>query len=807
MDAHIHTLSRTAMVPVAAVDARGAVALWSPAARHLLGYTSGEIVGSPAIRLLTAPLPEPARRSLVEGTSWRGTVPALHQDGSIVRVTVETCSRPTGDGCVRWVLLAAPTAGTGLRNAMRATLKEWAYDQSPFALATYDHENRLMSINAQMLRRSGDLVEEDIVGQRLEEIHPGPPFDAFTGMLDQVLRTGHPLRADAFFRSPGDAGKRAWACFFDPLKDRTGHVRGVSAATLDITEQYRTQQRLSLVNDAGARIGTTLDIARTAEELVDVTAGRFADFVSVDLLDSVVRGEEPRPGGVDGTAPLRRAAARGGSPRPRGTSGTHSYLPHSPTALALASGKPSLHHIGEPGFSEWVRDTPALPDGVRARGVHSVLAVPLNARGIALGLALFVRQGDSPPFDADDLLPAQEIAARAGVCIDNARRYTQERAVAVTLQRSLLPSRLPDQDAVEVTSRYLPACTQAGVGGDWFDVIPLSGARVALVVGDVVGHGLQASAVMGRLRAAVRTLADLELPPDELLTHLDDLVIQLAQDQAAECADDTRAAVRETGATCLYVVYDPVSRMCAVARAGHPAPVLVSPDGVARYLDMPSGPPLGLGGLPFEATELELPEGSLLALYTDGLVEGGDDHDIGVGLDKLSAALSGPAAPLERTCDAVLGALLPGRAERHADDVALLLARTRVLGASDVADWELLSDRAAVADARKRASGQLAAWGLEELDFTTELIVSELVTNAIRYGHAPIRLRLIRGAGALICEVSDTAHTSPRMRRARILDEGGRGLLLVAQFAERWGTRFTPEGKTIWAEQPLAAAG
>ncbi|MEH6379628.1 SpoIIE family protein phosphatase, partial [Streptomyces sp. KLMMK] len=432
-----------------------------------------------------------------------------------------------------------------------------------------------------------------------------------------------------------------------------------------------------------------------------------------------------------------------------------------------------------------------------------VLAVPLGARGATLGVALFVRYPGTEPFDADDLLLAGEIAARAGVCVDNARRYAVERSVALTLQRSLLPGRLPEPTAVEVTSRYLPAGAQAGVGGDWFDVIPLSGARVALVVGDVVGHGLQASAVMGRLRAAVRTLADLDLPPDELLTHLDDLVVQLAQDQAAERLPGT---VRETGATCLYVVYDPVSRSCVLARAGHPAPVLVTPGGTARFLDIPGGPPLGLGGLPFESAELQLPEGSLLALYTDGLIES-HDHDIGAGLDGLRTALSGPAAPLEQTCDAVLDALLPRRPERPKDDIALLLARTRALDASQVRSWDLPAERSTVAEARKFASEQLTAWGLEELGFTTELVVSELVTNAVRHAYAPIRLRLIRERSSLICEVSDASSTSPRMRRARVTDEGGRGLLLVAQLTERWGTRFTAEGKTIWAQQPLAAAG
>ncbi|MCC3771524.1 ATP-binding SpoIIE family protein phosphatase, partial [Streptomyces sp. UNOC14_S4] len=445
-----------------------------------------------------------------------------------------------------------------------------------------------------------------------------------------------------------------------------------------------------------------------------------------------------------------------------------------------------------PAVRAWL---PEAPLHVPVGDADCVLAVPLSARDTTLGVAVFVRR--SGPYDADDLLLAAEIAARAGACVDNARRYALERAAALTLQRSLLPNRLPDQSAVEVTSRYLPADEEAGIGGDWFDVVPLSGARVALVVGDVVGRGLQASAVMGRLRAAVRTLADLDLPPDELLTHLDDLVIQLAQGR-------TRAAgtVRETGASCLYVVYDPVSRRCSMARAGHPAPVLLLPGGTARSAPLPSGPPLGLGGLPFEAAEFELPEGTLLALYTDGLVEG-RDHGTGAGTVRLRELLTDASAPLEAVCDDVLDALLPDRAEPPADDVALLLARTRALDPARVREWSLPAEHTAVADARKSAAEQLAAWGLEELGFTTELVVSELVTNAIRYAREPIRMRLIRADTALICEVSDASSTSPRMRRARVLDEGGRGLLLVAQLTERWGTRFTADGKTIWAEQPL----
>ncbi|MFI2435844.1 SpoIIE family protein phosphatase [Streptomyces sp. NPDC018693] len=359
----------------------------------------------------------------------------------------------------------------------------------------------------------------------------------------------------------------------------------------------------------------------------------------------------------------------------------------------------------------------------------------------------------------------------------------------LALQRRLLLYHRPAQPAAETAMRYLPADPQAGVGGDWFDVIPLSGARVALVVGDVVGHGINASATMGQLRSEIRTLADVDLPPDELLTHLDDLILE-------EIEEGIEAA-GEVGATCLYAVYDPVSRNCTLASAGHPAPAVVMPDGSVDFLRLAPGPPLGVGGLPFEAIDVRLPEGSLLVLYTDGLVET-HDRDIDTGMRELAHALAEPTPSLDATCDHLISALLP---EHPDDDVALLVARTKALGPAQVATWELPSAPVVVADARRRATDQLMTWGLQEAVPTTELIVSELVTNAIRYAEAPIQLRLIHDT-ALICEVSDASSTAPHARRARALDEGGRGLFLVGQLADRWGTRHTPNGKTIWAEQP-----
>ncbi|MDX3850157.1 SpoIIE family protein phosphatase [Streptomyces sp. AK02-01A] len=572
--------------------------------------------------------------------------------------------------------------------------------------------------------------------------------------------------------------------------EREEHVRRLTVA----------RARLALLNDAGNRLSSKLDMTRTAHELAAVAVPRLSDFASVDLLDWVLSGREPPPGPVTGPVLMRRAAhvsvldetpdavlALGGIER---------YPEHSAPARSLVTGRPVLSQVADdPEIAHWLVHDPSRVEQDRGYGVHSVITVPLCARGTVLGVAVFVRHRRPAAFDEDDVRLAEELCARAAMCIDNARRYTRERAIALTLQRSLLPKHLPEQAAVEVTSRYLPGASRAGVGGDWFDVIPLSGARVALVVGDVVGHGVQASATMGRLRTAVRTLADIDLPPDELLTHLDDLVLRLSDSVESDAGGGS-----ELGATCLYAVYDPVSQSCTVARAGHPAPALVRPDGEVEFLDLPQGPPLGVGGLPFESVEIELPEGSLLALYTDGLVEPrGPGTGAGDGLADLRRSLANPVMSLDDLSDSVLKAMRP---HRRNDDIALLIARTRILHADQVACWDLPPDPAVVARAREQVSSQLIAWGLEDIGFTTELVVSELVTNAIRYADAPIQLRLIRDR-VLISEVSDATSTSPHLRRARAFDEGGRGLFLVAQLSQRWGSRQTPNGKTIWAEQPV----
>ncbi|NLU67784.1 SpoIIE family protein phosphatase [Streptomyces sp. HNM0574] len=552
--------------------------------------------------------------------------------------------------------------------------------------------------------------------------------------------------------------------------------------------------RLELLYDAGVLIGTTLDVVRTAQELAEVAVPRFADYVTVELAEPVLSGEEP---GGEATE-MRRVAVHGiRDDHPFTPVGEMiGFLPAVPeTGLGRAYSvlAPDLEAAGR----RWQGRDPERARRVREFGVRSLLSVPLQARGVVLGMADFWR-AESDRFDEDDLSFAEELAARAALSLDNARRYTREHDMAVTLQRSLLPRSLPEHTALEAAHRYLPA--QAGVGGDWFDVIPLPGARVALVVGDVVGHGLHAAATMGRLRTAVHNFSALDLPPDELLGHLDELASRSDIDNGSEGAHDGEAPGL-TGATCLYAIYDPVTGRATLARAGHPPPALVAPDGTVSFPDVPVSPPLGLGaGLPVETAELQLPAGSLLALFTDGLIEA-PDHDLGAGLDRLRGALSGhPGRSPEEACAAVLEALLPGR---PVDDIALLVARTRLLDPSQVADWDVVPEPAAVAPLRAQVDRQLEQWGLAEVAYTTELIISELVTNAIRYGTGPIRLRLLRERNSLICEVADSSSTSPHLRRATTTDEGGRGLFLVARFTQRWGTRYTARGKVIWTEQPL----
>ncbi|KOX00482.1 PAS/PAC sensor protein [Streptomyces sp. NRRL B-1140] len=799
------------------LDEHGIVTGWNAGAERLLGYPARQVTGRRAADLLAEPIPvRGGLPTLAELPRWNGDVALRHRDGRKLTVGIIAHHRPPGADGPAWLVVSAltdrqPPAG------LDESLVSWSFAQSPCcALAIYDTRLRLRRANADMERATA-LTEEEMRGLRVSEISDSDAGRRAEHDMARVLRTGEPEYEENYLRAPGESHEHAWSVFLSALRDHEGTIRGVCLSAHDMTEQFWARKRLQLIAEAGRRIGSTLDVTRTAQELTDVTVPALADFVSVDLLAALDDVAEPpeRAAPVEGPLLLRRAALRSvtpGAPESAVPAGAvDAYPAGSMPFESVRTGRPALHETTDPAFSAWLARDPARAARVRAFGIHSAMTVPLAARGTTLGVAFFVRYRNQEPFRHDDLVLAGELVARAAVSIDNARRYTRERATAVTLQRSLLPQRLPRQAAVEVASRYLPAGGHAGVGGDWFDVIPLSGARVALVVGDVVGHGLVASATMGRLRTAVRTLADIDLPCDELLTHLDDLVARLnTEEDPEEDTEDSGAGggatgparpTGDVGATCLYAVYDPVTRHCCFAGAGHPVPAVVSPEGGVELVGLPTAPPLGVSGLPYESTEVVVPEGSLLALYTNGLVET-PDRDLDTGVDRLREALGRPAPSLDALCDTVLADLLP---PRPADDVALLIARTRALDARQVATWAVPADPSAVAQTRKDVVAQMERWGLSDAVFVTELVVSELVTNAIRHAEPPVQLRLIHDTN-LICEVSDGGTTAPHLRRARTYDEGGRGLLLVAQLTERWGTRQSSTGKTIWAEQSLTPA-
>ncbi|MGP4086957.1 SpoIIE family protein phosphatase [Streptomyces sp. KR55] len=782
---HPDEANRNESVTIAVTDGNGCVAYWSREAQELLGYTPAEIIGSPLAELFST-----------DGARFR------HRDGGLLDTSAHLSPLLGATQQQGFLVTIVPSLATGKLQ----DLMWWMLEQQSLSLSIYDRDGRLLWAN-EVMRRAVGLGQSAVRGRRITEFLQGSAFEEAERRILRVGETGKPEYTELFVALPHEPKAHAWAVDVFPLKDGSGRVHAVGLMGNDHSEQYHSRERMALLNEARTHIGASLDVTGTAQELVDVTVrvSRFADFVSVDLLDEVFHGALPGPGPRAGPVALRRAAHGGAAPLPPdavlGVGAIHTHPRSSPIARCQATGRPVLHDIKDPDIVRWLAEDAVQAAYADAFGTRSLLAVPIRARGVILGAALFLRHSSSPdPFGPDDLTVIEDLVARVAVCLDNARRFTREHGIALALQRSLLPHGPTVHPAVETASRYVPAGGSAGVGGDWFDVIPLPGARVGLVVGDVVGHGISASATMGRLRTAVRTLADIDLAPDELLTHLDDIVTHSGLPQDIDGADETSEIPGDIGATCLYAVYDPVSGTCSLARAGHPPPILIGPDGTARVIDMPVGPPLGLGSLPFEAAELTLPGGSLLAMFTDGLVES-RHHDIDEGTRSLCQALARPEPSLETLCDTVLEMQHP---EGEADDVALLLIRARPLGPESLASWDLPSDPAVVAEARRCACDRLTEWGLEDAAFVTELVVSELFTNAIRYATGPIRLRLIKDR-TLTCEVSDGSSTSPHLRRARLSDEGGRGLLLVAQLTERWGTRYTPTGKTIWAEQLIQA--
>ena len=439
---------------------------------------------------------------------------------------------------------------------------------------------------------------------------------------------------------------------------------GPGGGALVIAQRASPQPSPSWLSEAAARIGRTLDLSQTASEVVDVAVPGFADAAVIYVAERLLVSGEFTPPRAGHKVAVRRLAGR--------LAGQDAAVADTllrpgevlvfgadvPSSRAMATGEPILFdHLD----GETAERVGRHPGGLEvASSYTSFLAVPLAARGAVVGCALFGRAPASPAFSPSEIVQAGELASRAAVCIDNARLYHRERRTALALQRGLLPGRSRVPAGMQVAHRYLPVRASV-IGGDWHDIVPLSDGRAALIVGDAMGHGPEAAAVMVQLRTAAHTLADLELPPGQVLSRLDRMVAGMA---AAPFA------------TCIYTVIDPAGSSAAIAQAGHLPPVLVLPGGATRVLDLPPGLPLGLGAESFAATRVSLPPGATLALYTDGLVESRSrpiDDGMAALQDALSSALTRPGSTLWAACETVTQAL----SEHGEDDITLVLARIR----------------------------------------------------------------------------------------------------------------------------------
>ncbi|MEV7339402.1 SpoIIE family protein phosphatase [Streptomyces sp. NPDC093544] len=689
------------------------------------------------------------------------------------------------DGTYGWTQARARATYDEQGEPLRMIGVGWASDESRSArdalsralrhmsdgFLAVDEEWRITFANLQAERTLG-FSEEELFGRVLWEL---PGAQDVPGLESRCRKAAAEEKPVGFDVQLGEA-------------DRRYHLRlvpGPDGRTLyltDVTEkrQHEEERRASelAAGQRAARIAeltTSLAKATTSQDVVDAVAHRvLPPFAATAVLVQALEGDRLYNVGAvgypDGFLPLVNDLPR--------TVG-------EPSWDAIASGTPLFLS----SVDEYIAHSPELAHRPARAGKQAWAFLPLTASGHTFGVCVV-------SFDRPRRLTDEErtllttISALVAQALERARLYDAEHTRSRELQRSLLPRDLPDLPACTAAARYLPAGQGMDVGGDWYDIIPLSGGQVALVVGDVMGHGLPEAATMGRLRTAVHTLADLELPPDEIMSHLNDIVSGMGE---------------ESYVTCLYALYDSTTQICSIARAGHPPPAVVHPDGTVYFSDAAADPPLGAAEPPFETVELTVPEGSLLVLYTDGLVES-SKREMDEGMADLARLLSAAhgtetGADLERLCDTLTAGLLPAE-HPTADDAALLVARLHALTGDRMASWPLPEDPRAAGQARRHVREQLHEWGLDDLTSTTELLASELVGNVVRHAKGPVSLRLLHGA-ELICEVFDGSLTMPRIRRATETDEGGRGLQLVTALSQRWGTRYTATGKCIWTEQAL----
>ncbi len=794
---------------VVVVDRDGLVSHWSRGARRLFGVPRQDAIGRPAIDLLpvSGALPEE------DETGPHGAYAAYDGVGPDLETSL--------DGWLSYPAAGRARLSVPDRDSDRVDVLWWAYP----LVGPGPERLLVLAADAGALHRQDDgpaveriapgfALHTDFPGaeelaRQLPEILPSVSVVESTRIVAQVLELGYPIlefsQTDRVPVTP-DWGVPRRA----ERKARQERAARAVAAGKPVPEDLQDEgedleyvavrERLEFLNEVSGRIGTSLDLSRTIMEVSKAVVPRFTDVACTYLREQVVAGEEFTEGVPDATTMWHRVAlehtdepGRWDDVVPVGEA--MPFPAHTPFFQCMTTGEPVL----VPRISEEMGH--AIASELDKRDIRpfitdrSMLVVPLKARNVVLGFMVLLRGPERVEFNDMDRVTGAELAARAGLVLDNARMYTYQENVAETLQDSMLPHIAPRMTGCDIATRYLPGTLLGRVGGDWFDSVKLPGARTALVVGDVMGHGLNSAAMMGQLRTAVQTMAALDLPPAQLLRNLDDLAQRLG---------DTYLA------TCVYAVYDPIAGELHIANAGHIPPVIVrADDGRSDLLDLPTGAPIGVGGVPFESVRVRVAPGDRLVMCTDGLVEVRGE-DIGVGLATLCESAAHPSASMDDACDTIIHALAvtfsqAGRGGRK-DDVALLMARLNGIAPEDVAVWRIARDPIEVARARAVACEQLDAWGLGALAGNVELMVSELVTNAVRHAHShQVELRLVRG-DTLLCEVDDDDHTLPTLLSAGPGDEFGRGLRVVSTLAREWGTSRTSAGKTVWFELTLPRA-
>ncbi|TGB07599.1 SpoIIE family protein phosphatase [Streptomyces sp. MZ04] len=796
-----HAVAGRIPLAVVVIDGAGLVSHWSVGARRLFGYAKEDAVGAPAGDLL------PVAGALPDEHEPYGTYDGLGPD-------LETSL----DGRISYPAAGRARLSVPGREQSRVDVLWWAYPligPGPERLLVLAADaDRLVdadSLEPGQVERIApgfalhtDFPGADELAGRLPEILPSMSVGESSRIVAQILELGYPvLEFSKHDRVPvtPDWGvarrtERKARRRREEEAAAAGRIPVPDAADEGEDLEYAAvRERLEFLNEVSGRIGSSLDLSQTILEVSRAVVPRFTDVAGTYLREQVVAGEGFPEGPPDETTLWHRVAVehtdepgRWDDVVPVGES--MPFPAHTPFFQCMTSGDPVL----VPRISEEMGN--AIASQFEKRDIRplinhrSMLVVPLKARNVVLGFMILLRHQERPVFNDMDRVTGAELAARAGLVLDNARMYTYQESVADTLQDSMLPHIEPRMTGCDIATRYLPGTLLGRVGGDWFDSVKLPGSRTALVVGDVMGHGLNSAAMMGQLRTAVQTMAALDLPPAQLLRNLDDLAQRLGEHYLA---------------TCLYAVYDPIAGELHLANAGHIPPVLVrATDGRSELLELPTGAPIGVGGVPFEAVSVPVTPGDRLLMCTDGLVEVRGE-DIGVGLATLTESAAHPAASMDAACDTIIRALAvtfadAGRGGRK-DDVALLMARLNGVAGEDVARWGLALDPSEVSRARELVRGQLRSWSRDALIETAELLVSELVTNAVRHSRGGrVELRLVRSGPALMCEVEDDDHTLPTLLNAGPADEFGRGLRIVSVLAKEWGTSRTSTGKTVWFE-------